>query len=163
MDLLTVVSHELGHVLGLDHDDSAGLMAPMLGPGTSHVRSKQLDLESLLSNTSAIGFGAEADGWDAVGVLNGLSQTRFLVPRDSRMPSLGDTESVAARDRFFDSFSSESDRGFRLERPARAGEPRYGLRRFSRVLRTAVDDDHRSEVAEVLGDEQFVRNLVRVR
>lgn len=35
MDLLTVVMHELGHVLGFDHSDS-GLMQPTLAPGVRY-------------------------------------------------------------------------------------------------------------------------------
>lgn len=34
VDLLTVLLHELGHVLGLDHGETAGLMAPTLSEGT---------------------------------------------------------------------------------------------------------------------------------
>jgi hypothetical protein len=36
MDLLTVLRHELGHVLGYEHTDT-GLMAPTLAPGESHL------------------------------------------------------------------------------------------------------------------------------
>jgi hypothetical protein len=33
IDLVTVLAHELGHALGLAHDDTGGVMAPALAPG----------------------------------------------------------------------------------------------------------------------------------
>jgi hypothetical protein len=53
MDLLTVVMHELGHVLGYDHSDT-GLMQPTLALGVRYLWEEFLE-----------GPLQEAAGWDA--------------------------------------------------------------------------------------------------
>lgn len=41
MDLLTVLAHELAHLLGAEHDDRAGLLSPTLAAGTRQILSAQ--------------------------------------------------------------------------------------------------------------------------
>ena len=45
-DLLTVVLHEMGHVLGREHDDGDDLMNALLRPGERHV----LDVDAALAD-----------------------------------------------------------------------------------------------------------------
>jgi len=42
MDLLSVVSHEMGHMLGLDEGEDGGVMAPALAAGERHVSPENL-------------------------------------------------------------------------------------------------------------------------
>ncbi len=44
MDLLTVIAHETGHLLGYDHDED-GLMAEALGPGVRELPRAEPDRE----------------------------------------------------------------------------------------------------------------------
>jgi Matrixin len=49
MDLLTVVLHEMGHVLGLDDLDAEGeLMGGVLQPGTQHLPT-HADVDAILT------------------------------------------------------------------------------------------------------------------
>jgi hypothetical protein len=71
MDLLTVVMHELGHVLGLDssyHGDPTNLMAAYLGtgdrrlPGAADVAALPTSVEAESENLVVAGFGTRSPG-----------------------------------------------------------------------------------------------------
>jgi Ca2+-binding RTX toxin-like protein len=53
MDLLTVVMHELGHVIGLDHTAEEGLMDASLDPSTRYL-ADETDITPLALNTKTI-------------------------------------------------------------------------------------------------------------
>jgi len=53
MDLLTVVMHELGHVIGLDHTAEEGLMDASLDPSTRYL-ADEADITPLALNTKTI-------------------------------------------------------------------------------------------------------------
>ena len=131
MDLLSVVTHELGHVLGLSHDDPYDVMAATLAAGVRTV-------------------GTPASPWEAQFVFASLdrrgSRSLFATPFPSLFEPLSreapDTEwassavfpAVRARDEFF---------------AAIALQPRRSVATKAEFGRFAYDDD-RSEVADWL-------------
>ncbi len=76
MDLLTVVLHELGHVLGLDHDESGGLMNEALAPGDIHGLG-------LPQPTPAESHWIVSEGTAAMSIAGGarLGSTRLIAPQ----------------------------------------------------------------------------------
>jgi hypothetical protein len=108
IDLLSVVSHELGHLLGFDHGTTSGIMVPALSPGEKpgrtsdtlgvsgfvNVAARQLDLPGNLakipSHSRQVIETLPWDGWDAKWTLSEKHRT-FRV-----------------RDQLFAAFASES-------------------------------------------------------
>lgn len=65
IDLLTVISHELGHVLGFEHEADEGLMAPSLAAGTRLMPETDL-AKGAVTSTRGGGPEVETRFFDAI-------------------------------------------------------------------------------------------------
>jgi hypothetical protein len=78
MDLLSVVSHELGHLIGLDHDHANAVMHETLSPGVRRSPGMQSLVIALVGSTSSSELRSTADESDRSDLGNDLWETAEL-------------------------------------------------------------------------------------
>ncbi len=82
MDLLTVVTHEIGHVVGYEHADE-GLMAPTLDPGVRQTPDERV--ESLVASQPPPEYGYVIDPEGSIDIPGEMDQFIFTLTRETSL------------------------------------------------------------------------------
>jgi hypothetical protein len=76
-DLLSVVTHEVGHLLGLGHSDGDGVVSAVLSPGVRRLPTTNRLPVSAAAADHLLAAGAASPGWGADGARGAARQSRF--------------------------------------------------------------------------------------
>jgi ELWxxDGT repeat protein len=150
VDLLSVVTHEFGHKLGLGHEDPHGVMAATLTPGVRTVDKAAWPEDGLIGFSWA--YESVVNPLPAGREYSGARGTTMLDMPDLVRTTLPDGQAVRIRDRFFEGLAVEAGHAFPVEN--RRDGPYEDVHHKGRIgdlaglLAEALADDGSAEEAE---------------
>jgi hypothetical protein len=163
VDLLSAVTHEFGHVLGLDHDGPYDVMATTLAPGARTVATPNA-FKSPLAVGHAYALHLDSNPLTFREPLSSVRDTLSLHELDARWTRTGDYQAVRVRDQLFESLATGAGYAVLLE-----GHP-AGMK-VEESETDIVDDlaellvealEPEDEVKESLLEEDFLEPLLLV-
>jgi len=165
MDLLSVVTHELGHTLGLDHDGLYEVMAGTLAPGVRTVGTTELPWEAPLA-VASLCLPASPSAFTHP--FTSVSDTLSRRDLDTKKAPREDSQAVRARDQFFTAFELGRTGSVAAKVESRRDEygeyqPEVADLLYNLLTRVLEDDDLADELDDGLLDEDLLDTLVHAR
>ena len=157
MDLLSVVTHEFGHVLGLGHDDPHEVMAAALAPAVRTVSTPKSSWEAQVA-VAYLDLPASRSFFTPM--FPSGSDVLFREELDTKWAPNGDSQAVRAREQIFTEFESQPSSSLATTIESRHLERVDQL--YDLLTGALADDDLTDETEEGLLDEDLLETLAEI-
>ena len=167
MDLLSVVTHELGHVLDYDHDQSSGVMAATLEAGVRTVGTWAPAWETPLAAWNGYSANLHATRSVFAERFPLAGDESWLWTLDSRWTPSRTSQATRVRDQLFESLGLDEAQADLLEsRPKRTDHHVYRvgtLEELSELTASAFAAEASREVEEFELDAELLDAILAAR